>query len=298
MAQDPASAQAPGQLSFSHDVVNPQIKPAERAPLIAKGKALLDSLTSTPALAQPRGFALNSSLRIDFYRDAVKRDGDPFPVGGQLLLRKIDLKQNAKADAQGRYPGWGEGPAIQFRLNDLLSLYERNAAAEAGADSVFSLTASLRREAAGLYRLQSGLRQLIVIADAERQPFVHLSREDYLRRLMKELYPDGVDPSPKPGKGLAKLQAELEALSAEQRAAPACTGGSGRGWTSGCDDPSSVYQVRPNPDYFDRSRPRHSVQLITLVVPQPWVGEDREEGDRLRAAAAQLDLDALRKLLG
>lgn len=298
-AQDPESANALGQLSFSSDAVNPQLKAADKPPLTAKARALLDLLTGTPALRERRGFALNGSARLGFFSESVETAGDPFPVSGSLLLRKIDLKQNAKADAQGRYPGWGEGPAIQFSFNHLLTMYGNNAASGHQRGTPLQLpAASLRREPDGSLRFTQGLRSYLVIAAAGREPFTHLSREAYLRRLMNELYPDGTDPRPKPGKGLAALQAELEALSPEQRQAPACSGGRGRGWTSSCEDPSAVYQVLPNLDYFDRRQPRHAVQLITLVIPGPWVGEDREEGDRLRAAAAELDIKALRALLG
>lgn len=298
-AQDPDSAQALGQFSYSAESVNPKIAAREKPLLLAKAKALIDLIAGSSVLRERRGFALNTSARIGFFSESVETAGDPFPVSGNLLLRNIDLRSNAKADAEGRYPGWGEGPALQFSFNNLLTLYGNNASSGHRRGAALQLpAASLRRAADGSYRFTQGGRSYIVIAAADREPFVQVTREQYLRDLMQELYPDGQDPGAKPGKGLAKLKAELEALSAEQRNSPACTGGRGRDWLSACTDPSSSYVVKPNLDYFDRRKPRHSVQLITLVVPEPWVGEDRSEGERLRGAAAELDLASLRALLG
>lgn len=298
-AQDAASAQAPGQVSFGSDVVNPQVPARERAALVARGKAVAELLLATPALREPRGFALNGYVRVDFFRDSVRVDGDPFPISGSLLLRKIDLRSGAKPDAQGRYPGHGEGPAVKFKINDLLGLYGNNAASGGQRGGHFQLpVGALTRDADGVYRFEQGLQRVVVIAAPGRDPFLPLTQQDYLQGLIAELYPDGRDPAPHPGKGLAALQAELAALSPEQRRAPACSGGRGRGWLSNCAARGASALVRPNLDYFDRSKPRGTPQLITLTVALPWVGQDREEGDRMRSAVAELDIAALQALLG
>lgn len=296
--QDPASAQAAGQIGFGGDVVNPQVPAKDRAVLLAKGKAVAEVALATRALREPRGFALNSFVRVDFFHDSAKVDGDPFPISGTLLLRKIDLRSHAKPDAQGRYPGSGEGPTLKFKLNELMGLYPNNAVAESRRGGYLALpAAAIARGADGLYRFEQGLQQIIVIAAPGRAPFVHVTRQEYLQQLIAELYPSGVDTAPKPGKGLGALQAELAALSPEQQQAPACSGGRGRSWLSHCEDRGASYLVRPNLDYFDRRKPRSAPQLITLSVPLPWVGEDREEGDRLRSAVAELDFGRLQAML-
>ncbi|HEX2013030.1 MAG TPA: hypothetical protein VJN44_19025, partial [Roseateles sp.] len=236
--QDAASAQAPGQVSIGSDVVNPEVPAREKALLITKGRAVMEALLAAPALREPRGFALNGFVRVDFFHDSVKIDGAPFPISGSLLLRKIDLRGgNAKPDAQGRYPGSGEGPAVKFRINDLLGMYPGNAVAESRRGGHFALpAAAMTRGADGVYRFEQGLQRIIVIAAPQREPFVPVTQQDYLQQLMTELYPSGIDASPKPGKGLAAIQAELAALSPEQRQAPACSGGRGRTWLSNCED--------------------------------------------------------------
>lgn len=113
-AQDPASAAAPGQIDFTYNRSRPTAAPADKTPLQAKGVRLRDALLKTPALADPRGFALHASVVLE--HPVASRAGDPDQVWGALISRRINTARG-KPDAQGRYPGDGEGPALVYTIN-------------------------------------------------------------------------------------------------------------------------------------------------------------------------------------
>ncbi|MBU1375516.1 MAG: hypothetical protein KKE02_00700 [Alphaproteobacteria bacterium] len=114
MPQDAASAAAPGQIDFTYNRSRPTAAPADKTPLQAKGVRLRDMILKVPALADPRGFALHASVVLD--RPVASRAGDPDQVWGSLISRRINVTRG-KPDAQGRYPGDGEGPALIYTIN-------------------------------------------------------------------------------------------------------------------------------------------------------------------------------------
>lgn len=113
-AQDAVSVAAPGQIDLTYNRSRPVAAPADKTPLQAKGVRLRDALLKTPELANPRGFALHASVVLD--RPVASRAGDPDQVWGALISRRINVARS-KPDAQGRYPGDGEGPALIYTIN-------------------------------------------------------------------------------------------------------------------------------------------------------------------------------------
>jgi hypothetical protein len=293
--QDAASAAAPGRITFKADVFNTQIAAKDRPAMIAKAKAVGQTILDTPALASLKGMAIDWSVRIAAQQDGMPAT-DPFPARGNVLLRKIDLKRNGKPDAEGRYGGAGEGPSIKLTVNDPFGFYWGNIEAMKPATATFALPVAAKWEGGSMTVKQNG-ETVVVIGKIDRAPFVTLTREQALEALIEELVDQGLPPE---SKGVANIKAELAALAPGERAQPACRGGKEvpNRWLTDCDGPRAVYQVKRNPDYFDTAKPRTSVELVTFRVGDAGaVGEDPEEGGRLRQAFDQIDRAAVRKLL-
>ena len=292
--QDAASAAAPGRISFKSDVFNADIAAKDQPAMTVKAKAVGQAIMATPALTNLKGMAVDWSVRIAAQQDNMAKT-DPFPARGQVLLRKIDLKRNGKADADGRYGGEGEGPSIKFTVNDPFGFYWGNIDAMKPATATFNLPTTAQWDGGTMTVKQNG-ETVVVVGRADRAPFVLLAREQALNALIKQLVDDGIPPE---SKGIANIKAELAALTATERAQPACRGGREvpNRWLTDCAA-NAMYQVQRNPGYFDEAKPRTSVELVTFRVGDAGaVGEDKDEGDRLRQAFASIDLAAVRKLL-
>jgi hypothetical protein len=284
--QDAVSAAAPGRITFTSD----KDKPA----MTAKVKAVGQTIVSTPALANPKGMAIDWSVRITAQQDGMPNT-DPFPARGLVLIRKIDLKRNGRPDAEGRFGGEGEGPSIKFTVNDPFGFYWGEINAMKPATATFNLPLTSQWEG-GTMTVKINGETVVVLGRADRAPFVVLTRAQALTALIKQLTDDGIPPE---SKGIANIKAEIAAMSAAEAAQPACRGGKEvpNKWLTDCTG-NAMYQVQQNPAYFDRAKPRTSVQLVTFRVTDAGVvGEDKDEGDRLRQAFAQIDLAAVRKLL-
>ncbi len=100
-------------------------------------------------------------------------------------------------------------------------------------------------------------------------------------------------------KRIKSLEAELAALSVEERHAPAYLGGpSDRPSLLSDAGPEARRLVVPNPDFFDRSAPRTSLQ--TLAIASPQLNQRRYFRALLRLRATvreQLDYQQLQNLL-
>lgn len=298
--QDAASKAAPGQVNFRSDSVNPNVREKDKPVMIARARAVGETLLSRPALADPHGFAIDWSVRLSIPQSGMA-GANPYPVRGQVLVRKIklDARPAPKPDASGRYPGEGEGPTLRFTINDPFALFSGNIEGmkPSPGDGVYDIPASARWEN-GQITLKTGGDTVLMIGRMDRgAPFAPLTAEQALTALVKELVAEGMPESSKP---VQNVKAELAALSADDRQSPACRGGKekpGRFLTS-CDDPRAVQRVKINHLYFDTSKPYTTVQLIAFRAGDAGaVGEDREEGDKLRAAFSQIDVAAVRKLL-
>jgi hypothetical protein len=218
-------------------------------------------------------------------------------VKGYILAREIDTSDGSKPDKEGRYTGSGEGPTLKFTVNDPFGLYRDNDVAQ-NEHLLFQIPATAKWEN-GAVTFKQGKDTVMVVGHADRAPYRLVSREERINGLIAELYPDGTDAYSKPGKGLSALKAELAEMSPAERASPACDSGKEikNRWLTSCNDPGSHYFVTPNLDYFDTTKPRTSTQLVTFRVSEHWVGAAKPEGDKLRAAFAEIDVAAVRKLL-
>ena len=71
--QDAASAAARGQVNFNSDVFNQDISAKEKPMMIAKGKAVGETIISTPALKNPVGMAINWHVRVSYQQEGCPR---------------------------------------------------------------------------------------------------------------------------------------------------------------------------------------------------------------------------------
>jgi hypothetical protein len=297
--QDAASAAARGHVLFTSDSVNPNVREAHKPVMIAKAKAVGDAVISRPALADPHGFAIDWHARLSIPQVGMA-GANPYPVRGYVLVRKIklDARPAPKPDADGRYPGEGEGPKLAFTINDPFTLFSGNieGVKPRPADGVFDLPADAEWNN-GQIKLHTGMDTVLMIGRMDRgAPFTRLTAEQALTALVKELVAEGMPESSKP---VQAVKAELAAMSADERQSPACRGGKEvpSHWLTNCAGERAVQKVKINHLYFDTSKPYTTVQLVAFRVGDPTVGEDKAEGDKLREAFAQLDVAAIRKLL-
>lgn len=295
--QTAADALLRGQVTYSSDVVNQDIKAKDKPAMSAEGKAAGDIVLATPALTDPKGFAINWSTRVAFQHDGMPKT-DPFPVKGHILVRAINTSDGSKPDKSGRYSGAGEGPTLKFSINDMHAFYSGNIEAMEPATGEFDLPAAVKWKN-GAMTFQQNNDTVMVVGRADVAPFRHVTREEYINGLIAELYPDGTDAYSKPGKGLSALKAELAEMTPAERASPACRGGkeTRNRWLTSCADKGSHFKVKANHDYFDKSKPRVSTQLVTYRVSGHWVGAAKMEGDILRQSFSEIDPATVRKLL-
>lgn len=152
--QDAASGAAPGQTDLTYNRSRPVAAPIDKTALQAKGVRLRDTILKVPALANPRGFALHASVVLE--RPVASRAGDPDMVWGALISRRINVTRS-KPDAQGRYPGDGEGPALMYTINKPEAAF-----GFIGETGVFALPEP-RQERDGVLRFSRAGRDYVVV---------------------------------------------------------------------------------------------------------------------------------------
>lgn len=299
-AQGLAAPHLPGRVSpTSLNLRDPRLPAAESSRMVAEVERLLFApLLVTPALAQPQGFAIGRQLILAPPPAGAPKTG-PTLVHGHLLLRAIDPARS-KPDAAGAYNGVGEGPAIQFTINDPGALYPWPGSEE-GRESFFDLDPRpAQRSGFPVLRFRS--KDHIVIAKPGRKPYRHVSKREVLEREIGDrrgvLAKLGADAAPVLLREQADQEAELAALSPTERASPACLGGSRkRGTFTPCSESGAMFVVAMDPGYFDPALPRTAIQLITLIAPIPHRDEHKALGPVTRAAVEAMDLAALQRAL-
>lgn len=302
LAGQNAAAAQPGRVSptslSQRDVRLPK---AEASGMAAAVERLLFSpLLATSALADPQGFAISRQLIIAPPPEGMPRSG-PSIAQGHILLRAVDLSAGSKPDAAGAYNGVGEGPGIQFTVNDPSALYPWEVEEKPGRPAFYDMDPNpeLRR---GFPVLRFRTKEHIVIAKPGRKPYRHVTKAELLAREIADrqevLAKLGADAAPGLLQDQTEQQAELAALSPGERAAPACLGGSRkRGTFTPCSERGANYVVAMDPAYFDPGLPKTAIQLITLIAPAQHRDEHKWLGPVARQAVAAMDLAALQRAL-
>jgi hypothetical protein len=294
--QDAASQAAPGQVALTYDFSG--VLPADKARMTASAKAAAAVVLATPALTDPRGVAVNGGVHGGQTGRGLSKSG-PYAAFGVIILRRIRLDLKRKADAQGRFEGEGEGPTIHLVLNNLNFLTGNGP--PPAADEIYVLPNTVRWDR-GVMPVRSGDWDVLVVGRPDRAPFVHLTRREILESAVARMQPSpGLD-DVRAGRLAAKRDEyvrELARLSPAQLAEPGCEHGflDKKLSKSGCETPGANFLVRYNLDYFDPAKPRTALQIIALQVRRRGPGSDAMLTDRLRTAAGQVDLAALRRLV-
>lgn len=297
--QSAASAAAKGRVApLFLQVVDPSLPAPARKAFVAKVEGLIGRVLATPALAEPRGFSLTRSIAI---RDPQKGlpASHPARAAALIVAQEIDLERGGKApDASGAYMGSGEGPSFRILVNDLMAPYANYVSGEAAAQ-IQPLPPQVG-VAQGFPVYRVGLRDMVMVTKPGREPFVRVSKAEYLQHLVDEsralIAEMTAAPHPKMLEQLQRRTAALAALSPQERQAPACASNCGREHLGDCSGPQATFWVRPNVDYFDKGAPRSAVQLVAISTPNLGIGHPRLD-PRLRAAAAALDLRAIQASL-
>jgi hypothetical protein len=283
-AQDPASAVARGQIDLTYSRSQKTPSAAERTPLQAKGVRLRDLLLATPALADPRGFGLHASVVLE--KPVASRAGDTDAIWGAVISRRIVIARS-KPDAAGRYPGDGEGPALQYAINKLSTAF----GAGANASGFFALPAQ-RQEQGGVMRFAQGGRNYMIVTPPGVQAFVPVTIGEYLNATIKREQANG---SPEYA---ATLRASLAGLSPAEQALPFCETNTGTtDYVAHCRHSSAKPLFKTGPRLFVGSGAGSKARMIVLSVPQLGKIGDQQERQRLREAAGQLSVQSLQALL-
>jgi hypothetical protein len=298
--QSAASAAAKGRIApVSLQVTDSSLSTSARKALAAKMEALIGAALATPAFTDPRGFSLTRSVRIHAPLDGMPAD-HPARAEAILIAQDIDLESGAKPDASGAYMGRLEGPTFRILVNDLHALYSNYSGGGDPAQEVQYLP--MRIGAVGGFPVfRVGVRDVVVIAKPGREPFIRVSKSDYLQGLIDEtratMAEIGGTPHPKMQATLDSQVAALAALSPQARAQPACASPRLRQFFGDCAANDATFYVRPNLDYFDKGAPKTAVQLVMISTPAEGGQGHKRLGPKMRAAAAAMDYAAIQAAL-
>jgi len=298
--------------SVGFDIQGSPLRQAQVPQLRARLDQMLALLRQTGALAPLQGFAINQSMRL--FEQPAALSGAPAGGWAHLLVRRVDPARSEKDPVSGGLRGYGEGPAIEVRVNDQGALFGYPVGKDAQGDYYQLLVKPRRLQ--GMPVLPIGNKDVVVVHKPGRKPFAHVSRQRYLEGLLagerehisslqRQLAEasDGesrhqLEQFIRQWQGTAaQKQATLDAMPDAERRSPTCQSSSARGLFAACSDPGAVYYVTFEPGYFQPGLPPSSVQLLTISVVGKDFLNDNELGVKVRQAVAQLDLAALQRSL-
>ncbi|WP_129793050.1 hypothetical protein [Sphingosinicella sp. CPCC 101087] len=291
----------PGRVTPSSvEIRNARVPRGQAAAMAEAIDGILARLLETPALRSPRGFAINRGVIISAPA-ADEPASAPVRAEAMLLLREVNPAEGSRADAAGAYSGIGEGPAIRITVNDAGALFPNAGEGIDGREPFYELTNNPgQRDGFAVLRFRS--RDHVVITRPGLLPYRLVTKQEVLEREVEEYRRAVADlagnAAPPLLATLTEREAELAALPDPERSAPACQNGSRRGGSFvPCTERGAHHVVALNPAYFDRSRPRTALQLVTISAPSAGgVGHALLE-PVARSAVEALDLAAIQRLL-
>lgn len=297
-SQAPASAAAKGRITpLAVQVTDSRLPPSQSKALTTKLSGIIDQVLQTPPLRDPHGFSLTRSIKID-----PPLAGYPWhPARAEVVMiaQEIDLSTQPKPDANGAYMGRLEGPTFRIGINNLAALYS-NLSSDDQALSFLNAPQSLRMQQ-GYPVFRVGMRDVILITPVGKQPYLVVSKAEYLQFLIDEDAAQtaqfGQPTSPRAKAYQARLAAAKTSLTTDTGKDPACASARLSDLFGDCGAADAAPYVRLNTAYFDHNQPQGSVQMVTISTPaEGGHGHPRLE-PKFRAAAAALDLDAIRARL-
>jgi len=296
--QSAASAAAKGRVApVSVQVTDPTLPAPARKAMTTKVEALMGRALATPPFNDRRGFSLTRTVRIHAPQDGMPKT-HPAVAQAIMIAQEIDLESGAKPDANGAYMGRLEGPGFHIHVNNLFALYANYAGGDPADVQYLPLTQGTVQ---GFPVFRVGVRDVVLVTKPGREPWVHVTKGEYLRKLVAETRASIAEvagtPHPKMQQTLDQQTAALAALSPRDQAAPACASSRLRQFFGDCAARDATFYVRPNLDYFDKGAPKTAVQLVAVSTSaEGGHGHPRLE-PKLRAAAAALDYRAIQAAL-
>lgn len=296
--QTPASAAAKGRITpLSLQVVGRPLSPAETTTFTAKVEKVLAPVMAAPSLADPHGFSIARSLKVDAQPSGMP-SATPARAEVVMIVQEIDLESGAKPDAAGAYMGRLEGPTLRLQFNDQTALFTAGDWGQDYTKTVRYLPAPMRM-AQGFPVVRVGARDVIVIAKPGRSPLAAVTKQERLEGLIAETRADmariGGAPHPKMQARLDGYLAELAALPVSERDAPACESSRLSQAFGDCAAANATFLVRLDPAYFTKGGA--ALELVTISTPAEGGHGHKRLEPRLRQAAASLDLPAIQAML-
>jgi len=289
---------ARGVVAFTTASSDDSTPARDRSLLLDAARAAIAPITDVPALVQPIGHTAEVAFRNRPPPPGMPAR-DPMTARGQIVTRALDLSK--APDASGAYPGRDEGAPVIVFVNDPTALFIDGSNFEDVSDHHFSLPRDVQTASDGQV-IPQGLWDVHVFSRAGRSPIIPVTQAERLERLIKEAEAelDGNRAVPQLadlyGGWVQARRRTLDALSAGERTAQACD--------AAIVDPDTAFGpclpgdpgfVRINPDYFDRSLPRSTIQLLTIAVPNEDHARSEPTARIIRDVILQADLQAVRK---
>jgi len=298
--------------------------PSARRAAAALADSLLSVLRRDPALSSPIGYTVSLHRVAGSNSGDARADGARFYAGVSGAFWGFLLKDGApEPEASGKTP-------FDAYVNNLWACpYSEDYAIEARGKSMIDgglpILAGIRRtgELRG-HPIYNG--QCIVLTNRREPPFLPVSRERYLKlellgmrakldAFRRQIDYDKLDPNMRAAydnsleesnRIITARAAELERMSAADRAAPAAVRQNGVDDSTlvAPDEDGAAPLVTINPAFFDRSLPGGVAQVITVNLPfvQAGVTPQRTPDEPARRAHAEkirdgLDWAALERML-
>lgn len=266
-----------GAVTAGHFEVRQDVLPKGQTQLMQrKVDAILQRFLQTPALGSLQGFSIDQHIILDAMAGSPAAGAEGF-----LLVRRVDPAKSKRDKATGALLGVGEGPGIRVRINDQSAILGYTIGKDSQGD--FYQVPAKPERLHGFPVYGQGSSDIVVIAKPGRLPFTPISKQRYLAYLSQI------------NRGAAE---ELARLSEAERREPACPNHELRGSRLiDCNAPSATYYVTLNPGYFDASKPKASIELITINVVGKRSLNDKALGTLVRQAVSQLDLGSMQNSL-
>lgn len=150
------------------------LPPAEVKAFTAKAGTIVDKVLATPTLHQPRGFSTTRSLTIDS-PPSEQPQGQPF-LGRVTMIPQMTNWRPGPSRTRPAPIGRLEGPTFQIRFNNLAAIYPNDNGDRLDQPRDLPLKmASIQ----GFPVFQVGIRQVILIAKPDRQPYAPMTKGQY-----------------------------------------------------------------------------------------------------------------------
>ncbi|RJG06666.1 hypothetical protein D3870_12180 [Noviherbaspirillum cavernae] len=284
---------------------------------------MMEVILQAPELREPRGMSLHPSMSAS-PPPAHAEKQHPALIEAFLLAKFITVEdKHATQDKKtGAWKGTGEGPMLRMRFNDLGAFLSITPMDYAKPGQYYTEPPKVG-EVGGFPVYKTAGPEVILIHKRDALPWRPVPVERYLQTLIsdEETLHAGFQKQMASTQGAGKAELEkanadrqtridtmkqqLAQLSPAQRQAGACNAARRkRGDIIGLDfncGPGSEPLVEPNQDYFTRSAPKGSLQV--LAISTTWGVLPRNDrmpnvlGRKLRASLSEMDLKALQAMM-